>query len=148
MSPASLARRLAAGGWAVGLLDIETSSTAELAAEIRAAGGDAANAAVDVRDPEDSYSAGDFVRDARREIDAIQAAGRVPLLAGGTMLYFRALEHGLSVLPSADAEVREEIERQAAELKATLEADTEGMDALARVDLARKLYRNHVPEPV
>ncbi|MGD9264842.1 MAG: tRNA (adenosine(37)-N6)-dimethylallyltransferase MiaA [Lysobacterales bacterium] len=71
---------------------------------------------IDIRDASESYSAAEFRDDALREMEAITAAGRVPLLAGGTMLYFRALEHGLSVLPSADAEVREEIERQAAEL--------------------------------
>ena len=46
---------------------------------------------IDIRDPEESYSAGEFVRDAYREMDAILAAGRIPLLAGGTMMYFRAL---------------------------------------------------------
>jgi tRNA dimethylallyltransferase len=46
----------------------------------------------------------------------ITAAGKVPLLVGGTMLYFRALEHGLSDLPGADAEVRGQLERQAAEI--------------------------------
>ena len=61
---------------------------------------------IDIRDPEESYSAGDFVRDARAEIDNIRAAGRVPLLAGGTMMYFRSLTVGISELPSADAEIR------------------------------------------
>ena len=77
---------------------------------------DAPHRLLDIRDAAESYSAAEFRDDALREMEAITAAGRVPLLAGGTMLYFRALEHGLSVLPSADAEVRKEIERQAAEL--------------------------------
>lgn len=61
---------------------------------------------IDIRDPAESYSAADFARDARREIQAIRAAGRVPLLVGGTMLYFRALERGLTPLPAADPDVR------------------------------------------
>ena len=65
---------------------------------------------IDIRDPEEPYSAGDFVRDARREIDAITSDGRVPLLAGGTMLYFRALTEGIAELPSADTTIRREID--------------------------------------
>lgn len=68
---------------------------------------------IDIRDPEERYSAGDFVRDARREIDSIQAAGRVPLLVGGTMMYFRALIGGIAELPSADAEIRASIDADA-----------------------------------
>jgi tRNA dimethylallyltransferase len=71
---------------------------------------------IDIRDPAEPYSAADFCADARREMDAITAGGRVPLLVGGTMLYFRALEHGLSELPAADPDVRERLERQAAKL--------------------------------
>lgn len=69
---------------------------------------------VDIRDPEDSYSAGDFVRDARRAMDEIFAAGRVPLLAGGTMLYFRALTEGIAELPAADSAIRRDIDALAA----------------------------------
>ena len=68
---------------------------------------------IDIRDPEERYSAGDFVRDARREIDSIQSAGRVPLLVGGTMMYFRALIGGIAELPSADAEIRASIDADA-----------------------------------
>jgi tRNA dimethylallyltransferase len=68
---------------------------------------------IDIRDPEESYSAGDFVRDAWREIDSIQAAGRVPLLVGGTMMYFRALIGGIAELPSADAQIRASIDADA-----------------------------------
>jgi tRNA dimethylallyltransferase len=68
---------------------------------------------VDIRDPEDAYSAGDFVRDARREIMEIQAAGRVPLLVGGTMMYFRALTRGLADLPPAAPGIRQEIDAAA-----------------------------------
>ncbi len=68
---------------------------------------------VDIRDPEDSYSAGDFVRDARRAMQEIFAAGRVPLLAGGTMMYFRALTEGIATLPSADPGLRAAIDADA-----------------------------------
>jgi tRNA dimethylallyltransferase len=61
---------------------------------------------LDIRDPADAYSAADFCRDALREIDAILAQGKTPLLVGGTMLYFRALQQGLSDLPSADESLR------------------------------------------
>ena len=71
---------------------------------------------IDILDPSESYSAADFRSDALREMKAITAAGRIPLLVGGTMLYFRALEHGLSVLPAADPEVRKKLEKQAAKI--------------------------------
>lgn len=71
---------------------------------------------IDIRDPSEPYSAADFCADARREMDAITAAGKVPLLVGGTMLYFRSLEHGLSALPAANQQVREQLEQQAAEI--------------------------------
>ena len=61
---------------------------------------------IDICDPAKAYSAAEFCKDALREMWAIHAADRVPLLVGGTMLYFRALQHGLSPLPSADANVR------------------------------------------
>jgi tRNA dimethylallyltransferase len=68
---------------------------------------------IDICDAGESYSAARFRADALREMAAIVAAGRIPLLVGGTMLYFRALTRGLSALPSADADVREEIVREA-----------------------------------
>ncbi|UAN57938.1 tRNA (adenosine(37)-N6)-dimethylallyltransferase MiaA [Serratia sp. JSRIV004] len=71
---------------------------------------------IDIRDPAQAYSAADFRADALREMADITAAGRIPLLVGGTMLYFKALLEGLSPLPSADPAVREQIEQQAAEL--------------------------------
>jgi tRNA dimethylallyltransferase len=70
---------------------------------------------IDILDPAEPYSAARFREDARREMDAITAAGRIPLLVGGTMLYFRALLHGLSPLPSADPGVRARLEQQARE---------------------------------
>ena len=71
---------------------------------------------IDIRDPAESYSAAEFREDALREMGLITAAGKVPLLVGGTMLYFRALEHGLSELPAADPKVRRQLEQQAAEI--------------------------------
>jgi len=71
---------------------------------------------IDIRDPAESYSAADFCADARVEMEAITAAGKVPLLVGGTMLYFRALEYGLSELPAADPGIRLKLEKQAAEI--------------------------------
>ncbi len=71
---------------------------------------------IDIRDPAESYSAAEFREDALREMHLITAGGKVPLLVGGTMLYFRALEHGLSALPAADPEVRKQLEQQAAEI--------------------------------
>jgi tRNA dimethylallyltransferase len=68
---------------------------------------------IDIRDPEDSYSAGEFVRDAYREMDSILAAGRIPLLVGGTMMYFRALTEGIARLPGASEELRQAIDAEA-----------------------------------
>lgn len=70
---------------------------------------------IDILDPAEAYSASRFRKDALREMAEITAAGRIPLLVGGTMLYYRALEQGLSRLPQADAATRECIEREAAE---------------------------------
>ncbi|AKJ41026.1 tRNA (adenosine(37)-N6)-dimethylallyltransferase MiaA [Pragia fontium] len=71
---------------------------------------------IDIRDPLEAYSAAEFRHDALKEMADIVAAGRIPLLVGGTMLYFKALLEGLSPLPSADPAVRERIEQDAARL--------------------------------
>jgi tRNA dimethylallyltransferase len=68
---------------------------------------------VDIRNPEQPYSAGDFVRDAEAAMQEIFAAGRVPLLVGGTMMYFRALIDGIANLPPGDAAIRDRIDAQA-----------------------------------
>jgi tRNA dimethylallyltransferase len=68
---------------------------------------------IDCCDPAEAYSVARFRDDALREMAAITAAGRIPLLVGGTMLYFRALQQGLSPLPSADNEIRRRLEEQA-----------------------------------
>lgn len=69
---------------------------------------------IDILDPTRAYSAADFRADALREMAEITSRNKIPLLVGGTMLYFKALLEGLSPLPPADPAVRERIEKQAA----------------------------------
>ncbi|MFO0336580.1 MAG: tRNA (adenosine(37)-N6)-dimethylallyltransferase MiaA [Pseudomonadota bacterium] len=69
---------------------------------------------VDIRDPAEPYSAGEFLRDATHAMDEIRTRGRVPLLVGGTMLYFRVLQAGLAELPAADPALRRELDAEAA----------------------------------
>jgi len=91
---------------------------------------------VDLLDPADSYSAGQFVRDALSTMQAIQARDRLPLLVGGTMLYFHALLNGLARLPSADVEIRREIDaRLARDGSKAVHAELERIDpeAAARI---------------
>ena len=91
---------------------------------------------VDILDPAANYSAGRFVADAREAAAGIVARGRVPLLVGGTMLYFRALQSGLAQLPVADPEVRRRIdERGQREGWHTLHAELARLDpqAAARI---------------
>jgi len=71
------------------------------------------HALVDIIDPGESYSVASFRDDALAEIRAIIARGKTPLLVGGTMLYYRALQEGLSVLPAADESVRAQLEAEA-----------------------------------
>ena len=91
-------------------------------------------------DPADAYSAADFANDAKKEIADIHSMGRIPLLVGGSMLYFKVLLEGLSDLPSADADIRKSIQEQ---------ADREGWASvhqqLQLVDpiTAGKLHPNH-----
>ena len=84
---------------------------------------------IDIRGPQDRYSAGEFRRDALALIEQIHAAGRLPLLVGGTLLYFRVLMHGLAPLPGADPGLRAALDAR---------GETEGWPALhaelARVD--------------
>jgi tRNA dimethylallyltransferase len=68
---------------------------------------------IDIRDPLHAYSAADFVREATALISDIQARGRMPLLVGGTMLYFKALMEGLSDMPTANPTVRADIDARA-----------------------------------
>ena len=68
---------------------------------------------IDILDPSQTYSAARFVADAQRLVAEISARGRLPLLVGGTMLYFKALRTGLDTLPGADPGLRAQIEREA-----------------------------------
>jgi len=70
---------------------------------------------IDICDPAETYSAADFRRDALAAMAEITAAGRIPLLVGGTMMYFKALIHGMSGLPSASSDVRRALEQEAEE---------------------------------
>jgi len=68
---------------------------------------------IDICDPADTYSAADFRRDALEQMADITRRGRIPLLVGGTMMYFKALLHGMSGLPSASPELRQQIKQEA-----------------------------------
>lgn len=69
---------------------------------------------LDIIDPADSYSVASFRRDALQCVQDIQSRGRLPLLVGGTMMYFKALRDGLNDLPAADSEIRKVLESRAA----------------------------------
>ena len=95
---------------------------------------------ISFRDPAQAYSAADFAADAKREMEDIVSAGRIPLLVGGTMLYFKVLLEGLSDLPEADQGIRDAIQQR---------ADRDGWPSvhreLQRVDAvtAESLHPNH-----
>jgi tRNA dimethylallyltransferase len=90
------------------------------------------HALVDIREPEEGYSAAAFRDDALREIAAAHANERIPLLVGGTSLYFRALERGLSDLPDADDDTRARLSAEAAARGwAAMHADLARADAVA-----------------
>lgn len=95
---------------------------------------------IDICDPAESYSAADFVRDAKSAIAEIVAAGGIPLLVGGTMLYFKALLEGLSPMPPSNPEIRAAIEAEAAK-----RGWPAMHDELADVDpiSAARLHPNH-----
>jgi tRNA dimethylallyltransferase len=94
---------------------------------------------IDIREPTQAYSAADFQRDALRLIGEIHSRGRTPLLVGGTMLYFKALLHGLDELPAADAAVRERLEARArAEGWPALHAELQRVDPVT----AARLFPN------
>lgn len=96
---------------------------------------------LDIRDPAETYSAGEFTRDAAAAMQEIWRRGRHPLLVGGTMLYFHALTHGIAQLPEADPALRAEIDAQAA-----ASGWTALHDELRRVDPAAAA-RIHVNDP-
>ena len=69
---------------------------------------------IDIIEPTESYSAADFLSDVQREVEDIVAQGKTPLLVGGTMMYFNALQKGLAPMPSADPAIRAEFDQHAA----------------------------------
>ena len=87
-----------------------TIGTAKPEAELLAV---APHRLIDIRDPSEPYSAAEFREDALLEMAEITARGRIPLLVGGTFLYFRALQYGLSDMPAADREIRASLEAEA-----------------------------------
>jgi tRNA dimethylallyltransferase len=92
---------------------------------------------IDIRDPSEAFSAGDFVREARCVIGAIHARGATPLLVGGTMLYLRALRDGLALLPPASPRLRQELDARAAQRGwAALHAQLAAVDAPAAARIA------------
>lgn len=94
---------------------------------------------IDFLDPSEAYSAAQFRNDCLREMEQIREAGRLPLLVGGTMLYFRALQHGLAPLPGADPALRARLDAQ------IREQGLESLHArLAEVDpeAARRIHPN------
>jgi tRNA dimethylallyltransferase len=94
---------------------------------------------IDICEPTDNYSAGRFVADATAAIEAIHARGKVPLLVGGTMLYLRALLHGLAPLPEASPQMRQEIDDRAArEGWSALHAELARLDPEAAVRINSK----------
>ena len=107
---------------------------------------------IDIRDPADAYSAADFAADAIPLMADIAARGRIPLLVGGTMLYFRVLLEGLAALPASDPEVRAAIIREAEQLgwpalhRQLAEVDPESAAQLhpnhsQRIQRALEIYR-------
>jgi len=92
---------------------------------------------IDIIDPSEAYSAARFRRDALDAIAAIRARGRVPIVAGGTMLYFKALREGLSELPAANPQVRRAIDARAAAAGwPALHAELARVDAITAARLA------------
>jgi tRNA dimethylallyltransferase len=96
---------------------------------------------IDFRDPGDPYSAAGFRDDALAAMAEITAAGRIPLLVGGTLLYFRALERGLSAMPPADPAVRERLDGEARRL------GPQGMHARLRAVDPAAAARIHANDP-
>ena len=86
---------------------------------------------INIAEPEAPYSAAKFAKDAKQWVKEIQDRNNIPLIVGGTMLYWRALAHGLSEMPAASPEIRAQIEEQAKEL-----GWTAIHDQLAKVDPA------------
>jgi tRNA dimethylallyltransferase len=93
---------------------------------------------IDITEPEVAYSAAKFSKDAKQWLKEIEARGHIPLIVGGTMLYWRALAHGLSEMPAASPEIRLKLEQDAAERGwPAIHAELEKVDpiAAARIEM-------------
>jgi tRNA dimethylallyltransferase len=131
-----LALRLAAE-WPIEIVSVDSAQVYR-GMDIGSAKPDAATRAavphhlLDLADPSDNYSAGQFVRDCTRVVEEIESRGKVPLLVGGTMLYLRALIAGLAQLPEASEEIRARIDADAARVGwAAMHAKLADVDAAA-----------------
>jgi tRNA dimethylallyltransferase len=114
----SAAARAIASRWPIEVINVDSATIYRgmdigTAKPSRAEQLDTAHHLLDILDPLDAYSAATFRRDALRCVQDIRARGNIPLLAGGTMLYFKALRDGLNDLPSADPDVRLALEQRA-----------------------------------
>ncbi len=114
----SAAARAIAARWPVEVINVDSATIYRgmdigTAKPSRAEQLGTAHHLLDILDPLDAYSAATFRRDALRCVQEIRARGNIPLLAGGTMLYFKALREGLNDLPSADPDIRLELEQRA-----------------------------------
>ena len=114
----SAAARAIASRWPIEVINVDSATIYRgmdigTAKPSRAEQLDTVHHLLDILDPLDAYSAAAFRRDALRCVQEIRARGNIPLLAGGTMLYFKALREGLNDLPSADPDIRLELEQRA-----------------------------------
>jgi len=115
----SAAARAIAQRWPVEIINVDSATiyrgmdigTAKPTAQERT---EITHHLLDILDPADSYSVASFRRDALQCVQDIQSRGRLPLLVGGTMMYFKALRDGLNNLPAADPEIRKALEARAA----------------------------------
>jgi tRNA dimethylallyltransferase len=117
----SAAARAIASRWPIEVINVDSATIYRgmdigTAKPSRAEQLDTVHHLLDILDPLDAYSAAAFRRDALRCVQEIRARGNIPLLAGGTMLYFKALREGLNDLPSADPDVRLELEQRATKI--------------------------------
>lgn len=107
---------------------------------------------IDILDPSESYSAADFRLDALKHIEEMHQAGQIPVLTGGTMMYFKTLLEGISPLPNADEAIRNQLEQEALQLGwPALHAELANVDPVAaakinpndsqRINRALEVYR-------
>lgn len=95
---------------------------------------------IDIRDPGEPYSAADFRSDALREMETIVRAGRIPLLVGGTMLYFKVLCDGIASMPAANKQIRDKLKMEAERVGwQTLHDKLQAIDPIA----ALKIHPNN-----